>query len=102
MSILNLTEKDFDREVMESDKPVLVDFFATWCGPCNMLHPIIEEIAEEHPEYKICQVDVDREPDLAMRFGVMSIPSLIAVKNGEIVETSLGFCSKDEVLEMLS
>lgn len=102
MSTVKLTEQSFEEEVIKSDRPVLVDFFATWCGPCKMLHPIIEEIAEEHSEYKVCKIDVDEERGLAMRFGVMSIPTVIIFKNGEISDTVVGLRSKYDLLDLLA
>ena len=101
MSTVKLTEQSFEEEVIKSDRPVLVDFFATWCGPCKMLHPIIEEIAEEHSEYKVCKIDVDEERGLAMRFGVMSIPTLIVFKGGEAAARSVGVQTKANILKML-
>ena len=99
--VIKLTKETFDSEVMSSDKPVLVDFWASWCGPCRMLSPIIDEIAEETTDAKICKVNVDEQPDLAQRYGVMSIPTLILFKNGEAVERSLGAKPKAAVLAML-
>ena len=101
MPVIKLTKETFDSEVMSSDKPVLVDFWASWCGPCRMLSPIIDEIAEETTDAKICKVNVDEQPDLAQRYGVMSIPTLILFKNGEAVERSLGAKTKAAVLAML-
>ena len=101
MPVIKLTKETFDSEVMSSDKPVLVDFWASWCGPCRMLSPIIDEIAEETTDAKLCKVNVDEQPDLAQRYGVMSIPTLILFKNGEAVERSLGAKPKAAVLAML-
>ena len=83
MSIMHLNEENFDKEVLESGKPVLVDFFATWCGPCKMLAPVLEEIAAENPDFSIGKVDVDESTNLAGRYGVMSVPTLIFFKGGE-------------------
>ena len=89
-----LTENNFDREVLQSDKLVVVDFWATWCGPCMMLGPVMEELEGEMPDVKFCKVNVDDERDLAMEYGVQSIPMLLFVKNGEIKGTSIGYADK--------
>ena len=99
MAVLNVTIDNFD-SVKASEKVVLIDFYADWCGPCRMVGPIVEEIAEEHPEYKVCKVNVDEEQELATRFGVMSIPSLFVLKNGEIVNRALGAQPKARILEL--
>ena len=101
MSVNNITMDNFEKEVFESDKPVLLDFWASWCGPCRMVLPIIDEIAEEHPEYKVCKVNVDEEGELAEKFGVMSIPTLFAIKNGEITDQAVGVRTKQQLLDML-
>ena len=101
MSVIKVTNADFEQEVLRCDKPVLVDFYADWCGPCKMLAPVLAEIAAEHPEYKICKVNVDEEGDLAARFGVMSIPTLLVVKNGEVANHAVGARSKKAILSML-
>ena len=95
--MITLTKENFAQEVLQSDKPVLVDFWATWCGPCRMMAPVVEELDAEHPEYKFGKVNVDEEMDLAMRFGVSSIPTLILFKNGEAVKTSVGFVPKAQL-----
>ena len=100
MSALNINKNNFVQEVMNSEKPVLVDFWASWCGPCRMVVPIVEQIAEEYPEYKVVKVNVDDEPELAAQFGVMSIPSLMIVKNGEVVNKSVGAKNKKQILAM--
>ncbi len=101
MSAIHLTSKNFESEAVRADTPVLIDFFAAWCGPCKMLSPIIEKIAAEHPEIKVCKVDIDEEPSLAERFGVMSVPTLAVMKNGEVVRTSAGFRPETAVLALL-
>ena len=101
MKAINLNNNNFNSEVIESDKPVLIDFWASWCGPCRMVVPIVEEIADEHPEYKICKVNVDEEPELAQRFQIMSIPALFVIKDGKIVNKSVGAKPKQAILNML-
>ncbi len=100
MTVIKVNGSDFEKEVLKSDKPVLVDFYADWCGPCKMLAPILAQIADEHPEYKICKVNVDEEGDLAARFGVMSIPTLFVIKGGEITNHAMGAMPKARILEL--
>ena len=97
MAEMNITVSNFEDEVLKSDKPVLVDFYANWCGPCKMLAPVLHEFADEHAELKVGKVNVDEEMDLAMRFGVSSIPTLILFKNGEAVKTTVGFLPKAQL-----
>ena len=101
MSAKNLTVQNFNLEINGSENPVLVDFWASWCGPCRALSPIVEQIAEEHPEYLVAKVNIDEEPELAMRFNVVSIPTLMVMKNGQIVEQSVGARPKNKILAML-
>ena len=101
MSVINLKDEMLENEVMNADKPVLIDFFATWCGPCRMVSPIVDEIAEEHSEFKICKVNVDEEPELAQTFGVVSIPTLVVIRDGKVTGQSVGAKPKEDILEML-
>ena len=100
MAVIELTDATFETEVLKSDKPVLVDFFADWCGPCKMTAPIVEDLSNEHSEYKFCKVNVDSESDLAARYGVMSIPTLIAFKDGKIAKQSVGAIPKESILAL--
>ena len=101
MSAININKDNFQEEVLNSDKPVLLDFWAPWCGPCRMVAPIVEEIAEERPDIKVGKVNVDEAQDLAMQFGVISIPTLVVVKNGEVVNQSVGARPKNQILALL-
>lgn len=98
---LKINKENFENEVLKSEKPVLVDFFAEWCGPCRMLSPIVEEIARERHDVKVVKVNVDDEPELAAAFSVVSIPSLFVVRNGKIVKQSVGALPKAKILAML-
>ena len=101
MSAVNINQSNFQNEVMNSDKPVLLDFWAPWCGPCRMVVPIVEEIARERSDIKVGKINVDENPELAGQFGVMSIPTLVVMKSGEIVNQSMGAKSKSAILAML-
>ena len=101
MSIVNIDKNNFENEVLKSDKKVLLDFYADWCNPCRKVRPIVEEIAKEHPEYKVCKINIDEQQDLASSFQVMSIPSLFVMENGKIVNQSTGAIPKTRILDML-
>ena len=98
MAVVTITLENFEAEVIKSDKPVLVDFWAPWCGPCRMLSPVVDEIAEEKTDIKVGKVNVDEQEELAMRFGIMSIPTLIVFKNGEPVKKTMGVQPKAAIL----
>lgn len=100
MSVLNVTINNFD-EVKNSEKTVLLDFYADWCGPCRMVSPLVDEIAQENPEYLVGKINVDNEPELAQAFGVSSIPMLAVMKNGKVVNQAVGARPKQQILEML-
>lgn len=102
MAITELTKDNFDDEVLNSDKPVLIDFWATWCGPCRMLSPTVDEIADEYDSVKVCKVNVDKEMELASAFGVTSIPMLTVIKDKKIVAQTIGVQPKSKILSMLN
>ena len=101
MAVLTITKENFEEEVLKSDKPVLLDFWATWCGPCRMVGPVIEQIAAEHPEIKVGKINVDEQNELAGAFRVMSIPTLVAVKDGKVVNQPVGVQPKAQILALL-
>jgi len=102
MSVMSITKETYEKEVVQSQELVLIDFWASWCGPCKMLSPIVDEIANEVTGVKVCKVNVDEEPELAEKFRIMSIPTLVVVREGEVLRNSVGLVSKAHILEMLS
>ena len=101
MSVIHVDNNSFQLEVINSSKPVLVDFWASWCGPCRMIAPVLDEIAQERSDIKVCKVNVDEQPELARQFGIMSIPTLIVFKDGKIVNQAMGARPKNQILAML-
>lgn len=101
MSVLHITKENFNAEVVNSDRTVLLDFWATWCGPCRMVGPLVEEIAAEHPEIKVGKINVDEQPELAAQFQIMSIPTLMVVKNGQITQRVVGARPKAQILALV-
>ena len=101
MSAININKNNFQNEVLNSEKKVLLDFWAPWCGPCRMVVPIVEEIADERPDIKVGKINVDEEVELASQFGIMSIPTLVVIENGKIVNQAMGARPKEAILDML-
>lgn len=101
MAVMTITKENFEKEVLDSREPVLLDFWASWCGPCRMVSPIVDEIAEEVTDKKVGKVNVDEQPELAERFGVMSIPTMVVMKNGKIAQQAVGARPKSDILAML-
>lgn len=101
MSAIKITDKNFNSEVINSEKPVLIDFWASWCGPCRMMSPVVDEIASERRDIKVCKVNVDEEPALASQFGIMSIPTIVAIENGKVTGSLVGVRPKQHILELV-
>ena len=101
MSVMNITKNNFQEEVINSEKPVLLDFWAEWCGPCRMMSPVVDEIAEERSDIKVGKINVDAQQELAAKFGIMSIPTLVVMKDGKIINQSVGAGPKSRILAML-
>ena len=101
MAVLTVTKENFKEQVLASEKPVLLDFWATWCGPCRMVSPLVDEIAEETPQYLVGKVNVDEQPELAQAFGIVSIPTLVALRDGQVKEQLVGAYPKEAIREML-
>lgn len=101
MSVIKINKNNFTNEVLNSEKPVLLDFYADWCGPCRMVSPIVSEIAEERNDVKVGKINVDEQQELAAMFRVMNIPTLVVVKNGKLTNQTIGFCSKEQIEAML-
>ena len=102
MSILNITKDTFEQQVLQAKGPVLVDFWAVWCGPCQMIAPIIHEVAEENEHVTVCKINVDEEMELAIRYGISSIPTLLIFENGQVTQTAVGLRSKEQIEKMLN
>ena len=101
MSAINISKANFHSEILSSDRPVLLDFWAPWCGPCRMVSPIVDEIASERADIKVGKINVDEQPELAAQFSVMSIPTLVVMKNGKVTNRAVGAQSKEQILSML-
>lgn len=101
MSVVTITNDNFRNEVMNCDKEVLLDFWASWCGPCRMVSPVVDEIASERSDIKVGKINVDEQPELASRFGIMSIPTLVVMKNGKIINQSVGAMPKEDIIKLL-
>ena len=101
MSVIKITKENFEQEVMQAKEPVLIDFWAAWCGPCKMMSPVIDKLAEDHPEIKVAKINIDEEMELAQKYGVMSIPTVVLFKEGQAVDASVGYVPKEAIEKML-
>lgn len=101
MSIINLTKDSYHNEVMETEKVVVIDFWATWCGPCKMMAPVVEEVAKDYPDVKVCKVNVDEESELSNAFKIVSIPTIVVIKNGEIIDSVVGYRPKEDIEKII-
>lgn len=101
MSIIDLTKDSYHNEVMETEKVVVIDFWATWCGPCKMMAPVVEEVAKDYPDVKVCKVNVDEEPELSNAFKIVSIPTIVVIKNGEIIDSVVGYRPKEDIEKII-
>ncbi len=101
MSVIKITKENFEQEVLQAEKPVLIDFWAAWCGPCKMMSPVIDELAADHPEIKVAKINIDEEMELAQKYGVMSIPTVVLFEGGQPKETSIGYVPKASIEKML-
>lgn len=101
MSIINLTKDSYHNEVMETEKVVVIDFWATWCGPCKMMAPVVEEVAKDYPDVKVCKVNVDEEPELSNAFKIVSIPTIVVIKNGEIIDSVVGYRPREDIEKII-
>lgn len=101
MSIINLTKDSYHNEVMETEKVVVIDFWATWCGPCKRMAPVVEEVAKDYPDVKVCKVNVDEEPELSNAFKIVSIPTIVVIKNGEIIDSVVGYRPKEDIEKII-
>ena len=101
MSIINLTKDSYHNEVMETEKVVVIDFWATWCGPCKMMAPVVEEVAKDYPDVKVCKVNVDEEPELSNAFKIVSIPTIVVIKNVEIIDSVVGYRPKEDIEKII-
>lgn len=101
MSIINLTKDSYHNEVMETEKVVVIDFWATWCGSCKMMAPVVEEVAKDYPDVKVCKVNVDEEPELSNAFKIVSIPTIVVIKNGEIIDSVVGYRPKEDIEKII-